>query len=100
MQHNLTIIESMANQIESDLRQLGWWSETPIDPALFEQSNAAFFADVMSFGQWLQFVFLPRVREELKAGANASWPGSSHVGAYAVRELDGQHEAGELIDHL
>ena len=100
MTPNPTTIEAMANQIEADLRKLGWWQATPIDPTLKEKSNAAFFADVMSFGQWLQFVFLPRVREELQAGPNATWPSSSQVGVYAIRELDGYHEANDLIDHL
>ena len=57
----------------------------------------AFAMDTMTFVQWLQFIFLPRVREAVKSN---SFPTSSSVGAQAVREFDGDPEADQLITLL
>jgi len=53
--------------------------------------------DTMTFTQWLQFVFLPRVRE---AAASGEFPNSSSVGAQAVREFDGEPDADHLVTLL
>jgi uncharacterized protein YqcC (DUF446 family) len=53
--------------------------------------------DTMTFSQWLQFIFLPRVREAVTSN---SFPKSSSVGAQAVREFDGNPEADQLITLL
>ena len=88
---------SYADRIEHELRVLNaWQSEPPPDGAY--KSKTAFFADTMSFYQWLQFVLLARVREIIeKRGA---FPAESSVGTYAVRELDGLDEAAGLIEVL
>ena len=83
-----------ADRIEQELRRLNVWQPEPPPPEAF-QSHRAFFGDTMSFYQWLQFVLLPRVRNVI--ATQGSFPGNSQVGAYAVRELDGCDEAGELI---
>ncbi|MGV8917779.1 MAG: YqcC family protein [Pseudomonas sp.] len=47
--------------IERELRVLGWWSESP--PS--EQALASpepFCVDTLDFEQWLQWVFLPRMK--------------------------------------
>lgn len=47
--------------IERELRVLGWWSETPPgDEAL--SSVEPFCVDTLEFEQWLQWVFLPRMK--------------------------------------
>lgn len=83
--------------IEAELRRLGWWSEEPPPPAAFE-SDQAFFRDTMAFSQWLQFVFIPRVREIV--ASRGEFPTRSMVGAQAVRELDGVWEADDLVSLL
>lgn len=46
--------------IEHELRSQGWWSEqAPGAEAL--ASVTPFAVDVMSFEQWLQWIFLPRM---------------------------------------
>jgi hypothetical protein len=52
----------------------------------------------MSFPQWLQFVFLPRARDV--AAKRTKAPDASTVGAYAVRELDGDPKADQLVSLL
>ena len=87
---------ALADSIEAEIRRIGYWQENPLRP---EQWNfrKAFAMDTMTFAQWLQFVFLPRVRE---AAANGSFPKSSSVGAQAMREYDGQDEAARLVTLL
>lgn len=47
--------------IERELRELGWWSETPpSDEAL--SSVEPFCVDTLEFEQWLQWIFLPRMK--------------------------------------
>ena len=53
--------------------------------------------DTMTFTQWLQFIFLVRVRE---AVASNEFPSSSDVGAQAVHEFDGYTEADRLVTLL
>jgi uncharacterized protein YqcC (DUF446 family) len=67
-------------------------------PAAAFQSKRAFFGDTMSFYQWLQWVLLARVRDII--ATRGSFPSSSSVGAYAVRELDDCDEASQLIHSL
>lgn len=85
-----------ADEIEGEMRSIGMWQDQPLRP---EQMNfkQAFGMDTMTFTQWLQFVFLPRVRETV---ATNSFPRSSSVGAQAVREFDGYPEADRLITLL
>ena len=66
----------------------------PPEKASFTQ---AFAMDTMAFPEWLQFVFLPRVRECLETG---QFPQSSQVGVQAIREFDGWHEASDLVSLL
>lgn len=47
--------------IERELRQLGWWKEVPpSDEAL--SSREPFCVDTLDFDQWLQWIFLPRMK--------------------------------------
>ncbi len=85
------------DEIEAELRRLGWW-EIPEPPPEAFRFRQAFALDTMAFQQWLRFVFAPRVRE-LVAG-EAEMPTSSMVAAQAARELDGHPDAGRLFDLL
>ena len=88
---------AFADRIERELRALHAWQDQPLPESAYD-SEQAFFADTMSFYQWLQFVLLPRVREINKE--RGGFPRSSSVGTYAVRELDGNDEAAGLITVL
>ncbi len=86
-----------ADRIESELRSLNAWQSEPLPESAYE-SSMAFFADTMSFYQWLQFVLLERIREIV--AEHGEFPPESSVGAYAVRELDSRDEASGLIQAL
>lgn len=52
-------------EIEAELRSLGWWAaESPGPQAL--ASNQPFCVDTLRFEQWLQWVFLPRMKQLLE----------------------------------
>lgn len=90
-------IRIAADAIETEMRRVGVWSETPPSDAAFRFTRA-FGADTMAFEQWLQFVFLPRVRDLLRSGGE--FPPRSDVGVYAVREFDGRDELSSLVSRL
>jgi uncharacterized protein YqcC (DUF446 family) len=47
--------------IEAELRQIGCWqAESPPPAAL--SSEQPFAVDTLNFAQWLQFIFIPRMR--------------------------------------
>jgi len=85
-----------AEQIESEMRSIGFWQTAPLRPEQL-RFKQAFAMDTMTFAQWLQFIFLPRVREAI---ASNEFPSSSSVGAQAVREFDGTPDADRLVTLL
>ena len=90
-------IAKKADEIEAELRRLGWWSDVPPSEKAFQEMGA-FGQNTMTFAAWLQFVLLPRVRGII--AERGEFPSDSSVGAYAVRELDGQDEASDLVSRL
>ncbi len=54
--------------IERELRVLGWWSAAAPDPQALA-SQEPFCVDTLSFAEWLQWIFLPRMKQLLEAGA-------------------------------
>lgn len=78
------------------MRRIGLWQETSLRP---EQLNfkQAFAMDTMAFSQWLQFIFLPRLREAIAAN---KFPRGSSVGVQAVREFDTVPDTDRLVTLL
>ncbi len=57
----VTTVKNMLVDIEHNLKQQQLWSDTfPSAEAL--ASSTPFACDVMAFEQWLQFIFLPKMR--------------------------------------
>lgn len=53
--------------IERELRLLGWWAEaSPSEEAL--SSPEPFCVDTLAFEEWLQWIFLPRMKVILESG--------------------------------
>jgi uncharacterized protein YqcC (DUF446 family) len=78
------LIAAKLKEIEAEMHAIGYWQATPLTPDQLAFTGA-FGLDKMAFSQWLQFIFIPRVREALAAHR---FPRSSHVGMQAVREFD------------
>ena len=53
-------VAALLIDVEAELRRLGLWETEPPGPAALA-SQQPFCIDTLSFPQWLQFVFLPRM---------------------------------------
>ena len=90
------VVLSKLEQIETELHTLHWWQEEPLKPEQYD-FHSTFAMDTMTFSQWLQFIFIPKVREAVTAN---HFPSQSQVAAQAIREFDGVPEASYLITLL
>ena len=90
-------VEQRLADIEAEMKQIGYWQETPL-PAEAYNFQLAFAMDTMAYSQWLQFVFIPRVRSILDS--HGEFPPSSSVGTQALREFDGDRDADHLVSLL
>lgn len=62
-------LPDMLSQLEAELRRLELWATTP-PPEEALTSRLPFCCDTLSFPQWLQFVFLRRMRRLTESGAS------------------------------
>lgn len=82
------------NNIEIEMKKIGFWSENPPD------FNASNFTEAPTFELWLQCVFIPNAREAVKTG---EYPEKSQVGLMALRQYNYHsytEEAQELLSML
>jgi uncharacterized protein YqcC (DUF446 family) len=85
-------VEAALGRIEAEL--LARYPDLPEPTAEQIARGGAFGGQTMAFVQWLRFVFVPAVKARL---ADGDLPATSEVGAYAVRELDGDPRASTLV---
>ena len=76
-------------QLEAELQVQKLWSITPPDPKALE-STIPFMYDTLKIHEWLQWVYIPRLRALMDA--NGTLPHQSHVFPLA------EHEWQERID--
>lgn len=68
MDKRLPALADQLLQIERELRLLGWWSaQAPSAEALASQEP--FCVDTLSFAQWLQWIFVPRMKLIIESDA-------------------------------
>ena len=84
----------LAARIETEIKKLGLWKPTE-SPGM--TASGAFGADSLTFEEWLQFIFLPNLRQ---AALTNALPTQSSVGVAAVRNLDGLKGSEPLVDLL
>lgn len=83
--------------IERELRMQGWWeAQAPSAEALASQQP--FCVDTLAFEQWLQWIFLPRMKQLLQAGATL--PGVSGIQPMAEQVYGGQMEKARVLIKL
>ena len=75
--------------IERELRKLGFWMSSPPDPVALA-SKEPFCVDTLAFDQWLQWIFLPRMKHILEQGEPL--PTVSGVLAMAEMVYQNQHQ--------
>lgn len=78
----MTAIEAKVQEIETEMKRIGYWSSKPSA----EVNDSKMYAG-LSFEQWLQFVFLPSVKAAAISGAFVSVP-QYRVGVAALRNYD------------
>jgi len=90
-------VGALADALEAELRAINRWSDRPPPPEAFHDMGA-FGGRTLGFEQWIQFVLIPRIRTIVSE--RGELPSQSAVGAYAVRELDGDPDADRLCSLL
>ncbi len=84
--------------IEADLRQLNLWQEAP-PPGAALASREPFCFDTLTFPQWLQFVFIPRMYVLIEVGQ--SLPESCGIAPMAAEYFaDSDLFVRPLLTHL
>jgi uncharacterized protein YqcC (DUF446 family) len=91
------VVSSRLGAIEDELKRISWWQAQPLSAEQYDFQQA-FAMDTMTFSQWLQFIFIPRVKDIVES--RGEFPKSSSVGTQAVREFDSLPEAETLITLL
>ena len=68
MDQRIPLLAEQLLLIERELRLQNWWSEQPpMSEALASQQP--FCVDTLAFEQWLQWIFLPRMKQLLESAA-------------------------------
>jgi uncharacterized protein YqcC (DUF446 family) len=62
MKPGYAIVQKKIDAIEAKMKRIGYWQSEPLDPGQYGFQRA-FAMDTMTFSQWLQFIFIPRVKE-------------------------------------
>jgi len=80
VQHRVdTITHQLADlilEIEAEMRRIGLWEATPPDEEALA-SLVPFCHDTLTFEQWLQWVFLPKMKQVVESGED--FPASSDI---------------------
>ncbi|WP_166264880.1 YqcC family protein [Marinobacter caseinilyticus] len=85
-------------RIEAELRRLSVWAtETPMPSAL--QSDKPFCVDTLEFTEWLQFIFLPKMKVLVEQGRTL--PQVSGMAPMAEEYFQARrHSGGALVQEL
>ena len=86
------VVERKIDEIEAELKGLGRWGGRPPDSAF--ENMGPFGMKTMAPEQWIQWVLIPRVREIIET--KGEFPSTSEVSVWAVRNFDGDEDAGRL----
>ena len=85
---------ALTDNIEHELRRLRLWSDTMPDTEALS-SEQPFCYDTLDFSQWMQWIFLPRIREVLSE--QRQMPGQSNIHAYAEEALKNTPYDGDQL---
>jgi len=95
-------IATLLDNLETELRRLNLWSDVPPSPEALA-STAPFAIDTLSLPQWLQWIYIQRLRALIEAGK--ALPCGALVKPYAEQYFDQQrdlpaHHLLHTIDRL
>ncbi|MDX1635777.1 MAG: YqcC family protein [Marinobacter sp.] len=80
--------------IEAEMRRLQVWSSTPPSPQAL-RSTQPFCIDTLEFTEWLQFIFLPRMKDLVEQGE--SLPTVSGIAPMAEEHFNARPENAERL---
>ncbi|MCK2149645.1 MULTISPECIES: YqcC family protein [Marinobacter] len=93
-QDHIGLVADSLLRIEMELRQLGLWeAERPSSEAL--QSTQPFCIDTLEFTQWLQFVFVARMKVIIEE--RHPLPAVSGMAPMAEEHFRGRPESGQSL---
>lgn len=81
-------------RIEMELRQMGLWESEPPPEEAF-RSSQPFCIDTLEFTQWLQFVFVARIKVMIET--EQSLPSVSGIAPMAEEHFRGRSETGHRL---
>lgn len=88
-------LATLLSDIEREMQRLDLWEDEPPPPEAF-RSDAPFCFDTMAATQWLQWVFIPRMRETL--AMNVPLPAACQVAPVVELYFDDVGgDRGELV---
>lgn len=91
-------LNGLLDDLQAEMETLNLWDGLPPEPAAFE-SATPFFADTMTFTQWLQWVFIARFRAIL--AENHPLPAQCDVAPLAEETLrDLPEQTDRLVELL
>ena len=90
-------VEFKLSAIDREMKRIEYWTFESLPDEAYDFQEA-FAMDTMAFSQWLQFIFIPRVRSIIEQ--KGDFPSESMVGTQAAREFEGDGNASELVTLL
>lgn len=94
MTHIKNNISQILNQIEHEMRRITLWQGIPPEQAAF-LSKQPFALDTMAAHEWLQWIFIPRMRAILDA--NAEIPRNFALSPYFEEALKDENNVFTLL---
>ena len=95
MRYDLSVVD-LLDRVEDELRALDYWQTEPPDPASLA-SAMPFCHDTLSLPQWLQWVFIPRLRQMI--ATDQSPPARCEILPAAEMYFDAESDGvGKLMD--
>lgn len=87
----------LLEEMEAELKVLGCWQVMPPTPEAMS-SEVPFCMDTMAFSQWLQWLFIPKVRAIVDQGG--ALPKGANIKPYAEEALVVEKVSSEKLLNL
>ena len=100
MHPEYVVVESKIAAIEEEMKRIGMWQKVAPAPEQLVVTRA-FGGDKLAFEQWLQFIFIPRVKDIIRTKGKFSSQSAIH--AQAFREWvswGGEENVDTLLEML
>jgi len=91
----LSELSELLDELEAELKALDFWSDMAPSPQALA-SEQPFSVDTLSLSEWLQWIYIQRLRALMEAGLPL--PAGAHVKPYAEEALKQERQrTGQLL---